>query len=51
MQSINIMKRHWLSLAIATFGLTLTIAWAKPTILTQARPKHMAELLAEALIL
>src|SRR6266566_9771234 len=23
MQSINIMKRHWLSLAIATFGLTL----------------------------
>ena len=23
MQSINIMKRHWLSLAMATFGLTL----------------------------
>src|SRR6266516_3092015 len=23
MQSINIMKRHWLSLAIASFGLTL----------------------------
>jgi hypothetical protein len=25
MQSINIMKRHWLSLAIATFGLTLIL--------------------------